>query len=479
MAESSTSLESLAPPVELRRMEPVPKQSLGWLTDKLTEFNEGKTPLWWWICFLPTAFCAAVVLPVMLAYKISIGVGVWGNNAPVMWGWDIINFVWWVGVAHAGTLISAMLFLTRQHWRTVIGRAAEAMTVFSVAMAGLYPAIHVGRSWFDWFMFPIPTYEDMWPQFRSPLMWDVFAVSTYFSVSLLFWWLGLIPDFAVLRDKVQNRTSRVLFGLLAMGWRGSNRHWHRYEQSYLILAGLSTPLVLSVHSIISFDFAVSIVPGWNTTIFPPYFVAGAVFAGFAMVLTFAMPCRSFYKLRDLITDRHIDWMAKITLATGLIVAYGYMCEAFFSWYSSNPYEWDMSNDRRYHGPYAWAYVMLIICNVIAPQCFWIPWCRRTIWFNFIICQFVGVGMWLERFVIIPMSLTANYLPSANRMYYPTIWDFGMFLGTIGFFCMMMALFIRFLPIINIFEMKDLLFKIKAADSAREAKAQFSTVRGEG
>ncbi len=424
--------------------------------------NQRRHQKGWWMLFL-FGVLGTCLMGVSIMWLLYQGIGIWGNNVPTAWAFDIVNFVWWIGIGHAGTLISAILLLLRQQWRNSINRFAEAMTIFAVMCAGLFPLLHTGRPWVALFwLFPYPNIMALWPQFRSPLMWDVFAVSTYFTVSLLFWIIGLIPDFAVLRDKATKPITRVIFGIVSLGWRGSNQHWHRYEQAYLLLAGLSTPLVLSVHTIVSYDFASSIVPGWNVTVFPPYFVAGAVFAGFAMVLTFALPVRSFYKLKDLITDRHVDWMAKITLATGLIVAYGYMLEIFFAWYSANPYEWDMANNRRYHGPYAWAYVMLIVCNIVAPQFFWIPWCRRNVITVFIICQLVSLGMWLERFVIIPMSLTANYLPSANRMYYPTFWDFGMFLGTIGFFCTLMALFIRFLPVINIFEMKDLLYKIKTA-----------------
>jgi molybdopterin-containing oxidoreductase family membrane subunit len=427
--------------------------------------NQRRHQKGWWQLFL-LGVLGTCLMGISIIWLLYQGIGIWGNNVPTAWAFDIVNFVWWIGIGHAGTLISAILLLLRQQWRNSINRFAEAMTIFAVMCAGLFPLLHTGRPWVALFwLFPYPNIMALWPQFRSPLMWDVFAVSTYFTVSLLFWLIGLIPDFAVLRDKATNRLSRVIFGIVSIGWRGSNQHWHRYEQAYLLLAGLSTPLVLSVHTIVSFDFASSIVPGWNVTVFPPYFVAGAVFAGFAMVLTFALPVRSFYKLKDLITDRHVDWMAKITLATGLIVSYGYVLEIFFAWYSANPYEWEMANQRRYHGPYSWAYYMLILCNCIVPNFFWIPWCRRKVWVVFIICQFVSLGMWLERFVIIPMSLTANYLPSANRMYYPTFWDFGMFLGTIGFFCTLMALFIRFLPIINIFEMKDLLFKIKSANPA--------------
>jgi hypothetical protein len=415
-----------------------------------------------WFLFFGIGFAGTCMLALAITWLLYRGIGIWGNNMPVAWAFDIVNFVWWIGIGHAGTLISAILLLLRQKWRNSINRFAEAMTIFAVMCAALFPVLHTGRPWVSYWLFPYPNILALWPQFRSPLMWDVFAVSTYFSVSLLFWFIGLVPDFATLRDKSKNRIGKVIFALVSLGWRGSQKHWHRYEQAYLILAGLSTPLVLSVHSIVSFDFAVSQVPGWNVSVFPPYFVAGAVFAGFAMVLTFAIPVRKAYGLTDLITMRHIDWMAKITLATGLVVAYGYSLESFFAWYSASPYEWDMTFNRRYTGPYSWAYLMLITCNVIAPQVFWSPKARQNVTVVWIICQFVSVGMWLERFVIIPMSLTANYLPSSNRMYYPTIWDFAMFGGTIGFFMFLMMLFIRFLPIINIFEMKDLLYKINNA-----------------
>ncbi|HUA68354.1 MAG TPA: NrfD/PsrC family molybdoenzyme membrane anchor subunit, partial [Candidatus Saccharimonadales bacterium] len=306
MAESVTQLESLVPPKELRRGPQAPYQrGLGWLTDHLTAMPEGKTPLWWWILFLPAAFCAAVVLPTMLVYLISTGVGVWGNNQPVAWGWGIINFVWWVGVAHAGTLISAMLFLTRQHWRTAIGRAAEAMTVFAVMCAGLYPAIHVGRVWFAWWLFPIPLTTDMWPQFRSPLMWDVFAVNTYLIVSSLFWYMGLIPDLALLRDRAKTRVRKFLYGLFALGWTGSARQWHNYEKAYLVLSGLATLLVFTVSSIVGMDFATAQLAGWHETIFPFYFVAGAVFCGFGMVLVLLIPLRKCCHLEDIITKAHI------------------------------------------------------------------------------------------------------------------------------------------------------------------------------
>jgi Ni/Fe-hydrogenase subunit HybB-like protein len=412
-----------------------------------------------WYALALTGFMGAGLLGVSILWLLYQGIGIWGNNWPVMWSFDIINFVWWIGIGHAGTLISAILLLLRQPWRNSINRFAEAMTIFAVMCAGLYPLLHTGRPWVAaYWLLPIPNHLGVWPQFRSPLMWDVFAVSTYLTVSALFWYLGLIPDFATLRDRTRNTASKITFAILAMGWRGSNRHWHRYEQAYLLLAGLSTPLVLSVHSIVSFDFAISQVIGWHVTVFPPYFVAGAVFAGFAMVILFAIPVRRMYNLEHLITDRHLDWMAKILLATGLIVFYGYMLEVFYAWYSGSPYELALL-DFRFTGHYAWAFWLLIICNGIIPQMFWFPWARRSTFWLIFVSLVVSVGMWLERFVIIPMSLMIPYVPSASQPYYPTFWDFAMFLGTIGFFVMMMFLFIRFMPIINIFEVKDLLRKI--------------------
>lgn len=432
----------------------------------------------WYMTFGAGALFAMFVLPMALGWLLYQGIGIWGNNVPAGWGFDIINFVWWIGIGHAGTLISAILLLLRQQWRNSINRFAEAMTIFAVMCAGMFPLFHTGRPWVAaYWLLPYPNIMAVWPQFRSPLMWDVFAVSTYFTVSLVFWFIGLIPDFATLRDKATNKFARYAFALPAMGWRGSHKHWHRYEQAYLILAGLSTPLVLSVHTIVSYDFAVSVVPGWNVTVFPPYFVAGAVFAGFAMVLLLGIPIRAMYKLKDLITMKHIDWMCKIMLATGLIVVFGYSLEVFYAWYSGEESEWSLllwrtgfNSPGRPHAPYAWAYWALIFCNGVAPQILWSAKMRKTIPVVWVVSFIVSIGMWLERFVIIPMSLTKNYLPSSDRMYIPTIWDFLMFSGTIGFFIFMMFLFVRFLPAINIFEMKDLLHKLsheKHGDAAVE------------
>lgn len=469
----------MAPKEPLNDVMITGRQTYGTLDDAISSLIENqRRHKRAWFMFFGVGVLGTGLLALAITWLIYRGIGIWGNNQPVAWAFDIVNFVWWIGIGHAGTLISAILLLLRQQWRNSINRFAEAMTIFAVMCAAMFPLLHTGRPWVSiYWLFPYTNILGVWPQFRSPLMWDVFAVSTYFTVSLLFWYFGLIPDFATLRDRAKNRYARVILALACLGWRGSQKHWHRYEQAYLILAGISTPLVLSVHSIVSFDFAVSQVPTWNITVFPPYFVAGAVFAGFAMVLTFAIPVRKAYGLQNLITIRHIDWMAKITLATGLIVAYGYVLEAFFGWYSQNPYEWDVTFYRRFTGPYAWAYWMLILCNVMIPQLFWSPKVRQNIYLVWGISQFVSLGMWLERFVIIPMGLTANYLPSANRMYYPTIWDFAMFAGTIGFFMFLMMLFIRFMPIINIFEMKDLLYKLKG--TIKQSTAEAVGAGGEG
>jgi Ni/Fe-hydrogenase subunit HybB-like protein len=425
------------------------------VTDKISSLVlKRKTPLWWFFGFA-ISFILVQVLLLTITHLLFTGIGIWGNNVPVGWAFDIINFVWWIGIGHAGTLISAILLLLRQKWRTSINRFAEAMTLFAVASAGLFPLLHAGRPWVLYWMFPIPNTMGVWPQFRSPLMWDVFAISTYGTVSAMFWFIGLIPDFATLRDRARSKPFQIIYGLLAMGWRGSARHWHRYEMAYLLLAGLATPLVLSVHSIVSLDFASGIIPGWHATIFPPYFVAGAIYAGFAMVLMLTIPLRKFYGLEDFITMRHIQNMAKVMLATGLIVAYGYMMEAFFGWYSGNIYERFMIYNRM-TGPYGWVYWLLILCNVLAPQLIWFKRFRTNLVVLFILSIIVSIGMWLERFVIIVTSLHRDFLPSAWANYSPTGWDFSMFLGTIGLFFALLFLFIRFLPIISIFEMRTIL-----------------------
>jgi molybdopterin-containing oxidoreductase family membrane subunit len=452
MANGAATMKIQGPPAELER-EPLVtnNRSLGWLSDQVSAIIEGKTPAWWWAAFIPSFLCLCMLVSALL-YKGSVGVGTWGNNAPVAWGWDIINFVWWIGIGHAGTLISAILFLLRQRWRTAVNRAAEAMTIFAVMCAGIYPALHTGREWLDWFLFPIPTSNNLWPQFRSPLMWDVFAVSTYFTVSVLFWYIGLVPDLAVMRDRSKTKIRKFLYGFFALGWTGSNRHWSNYEKAYLLLAGLSTPLVLSVHSIVSLDFAVSQLPGWHTTIFPPYFVAGAIFSGFGMVLTLLVPLRAMCKLKDVITKRHIDLMCKVTLATGSIVGYAYIMELFVAWYSGSPYE-RFAFLNRLGGTYAWGYWLMMGCNVIIPQLFWFKWFRSNIWAVWILSIFVNIGMWFERFVIIVISLHREFLP-ANWSYFKPTWvDICTFLGTFGLFFTFFLLFMRFLPMIAISEVK--------------------------
>jgi len=424
------------------------------VTDQITEIVLRKrTPLGWYIG-LGACFSLVMVMLASIAKLLVDGTGIWGLNAPVGWGFAIINFVWWIGIGHAGTLISAILLLFRQDWRTSINRFAEAMTLFAVACAGIFPLLHVGRPWLAYWLLPYPNTMALWPQFRSPLLWDVFAVSTYASVSALFWYVGLIPDLATLRDRATNRISRIVYGALALGWRGAARHWERYETAYLLLAGLATPLVVSVHTVVSFDFAVSVIPGWHATIFPPYFVAGAIYSGFAMVMTLAIPLRAVYKLQDFITMRHLQNMAKIILATGLIVAYGYMMEVFFAWYSANPYEGGMMYNRMF-GPYAWAYWALIACNVITPQFLWSKRVRNSVPLLFLICIIVNVGMWLERFVIVVTSLSRDFLPGSWGHYAGTFWDWSLYIGTMGLFGALLFLFIRFLPMISIFEMRTL------------------------
>ena len=430
------------------------------VTDRISSIILTKrTPIGWFLGF-GIAFLFLLLFNVTVGHLLLTGIGIWGNNVPVGWAFDIINFVWWIGIGHAGTLISAILLLFRQQWRTSINRFAEAMTLFAVACAAMFPLLHTGRPWLAaYWLLPYPNTMTLWPQFRSPLMWDVFAVTTYFTVSLLFWFTGLVPDLATLRDRAQSRTARVTFGVLSLGWRGSARHWQRYEMTYLLLAGISTPLVLSVHSVVSFDFAVSVLPGWHTTIFPPYFVAGAIYSGFAMVMTLAVPLRKFYHLEDFITMRHIHNMTKIMLVTGMIVAYGYANEAFFAWYSANPYEGFMMFNRM-TGPYAVFYWSLIAINAVMIQLFWFRRVRDNIALLFVLSLFVNVGMWLERFIIIVTSLHRDFLPSSWDMYAPTRWDFAMFTGTIGLFLSLFFLFVRFLPAIAMFEMRTIVPEAK-------------------
>ena len=455
------------------------------VTEIICGYAENKPGKWW----LPLFFIAANVAGIgslFILYLLITGVGTWGLNNQVDWAWDITNFVFWIGIGHAGTLISAILCLLKQAWRTAINRAAEAMTIFAVICAGTFPAIHVGRIWFIWMVFPIPNANAIWPNFNSPLLWDVFAVSTYATVSTLFWYMGMIPDLATLRDRAVLRLranpdggQRLLpfmklrvdevracvYGLLAFGWRFSARHWHRYEKAYLVLAGISTPLVLSVHSIVSFDFATSQLPGWHTTIFPPYFVAGAIFGGFAMVLLLMIPARELFpNMKDLLTLRHLENMAKILLVTGMMVGFAYAMEFFIAWYGGNQYEADVflynrllppflaGEDGRY-APYWWAYWTMIFCNVVSPQLFWFRKFRTSPIWIWIVAAFVTVGMWFERFVIIVTSLHRAFLPGEWGMFHPTLVDIMVFVGTCGIFLTLFLLFLRFLPIMPIAELK--------------------------
>jgi molybdopterin-containing oxidoreductase family membrane subunit len=431
-----------------------PGHTFGSITDKISSIVlTGRTPLFWYISF-GIGFLLVLLLLFCVTALVTVGIGLFGVNIPVAWGWAIVNFVWWIGIGHAGTLISAILLLLRQKWRQSINRFAEAMTLFAVACAGVFPLIHLGRPWFAYWLFPYPSTMGIQPQFRSPLVWDVFAVSTYFTVSLLFWFLGLIPDLATLRDRSTRRVPRFIYGMLAMGWRGSAVHWHRYESAYLLLAGLATPLVVSVHTVVSFDFAVALVPGWHSTIFPPYFVAGAIYSGFAMVLTIAIPLRKLYGLEDFITLRHLKNMGIVMLATGMIVAYGYLMETFMAWYSGDIFEKYMMMNRMF-GPYGWLYWLLILFNILIPQTLWVRSLQTNPWVLFFIALAVNIGMWLERYVIVVVSLHRDFMPSAWGMYSGTIFDYGVFVGTIGLFVALLFLFIRLLPMISIFEMREL------------------------
>ena len=423
------------------------------LTESLLEPVLGPTRKGWLLLLLALSGGVAFWL-VSLVATLFVGIGVWGNNIPVAWAYDITNFVWWIGIGHAGTLISAILLLFQQRWRTSINRFAEAMTLFAVAMAGIYPIIHLGRPWLFWWLVPYPATTQIWPNFKSALPWDVFAISTYGTVSVLFWYLGLIPDLATLRDAARDRTRRVVYGIMSFGWRGSARHWHHYRIGYLLLAGLSTPLVVSVHTIVSFDFAISQLPGWHTTIFPPYFVAGAIFSGFAMVVTLMIPARRLLGYQQVVTERHLENMAKVMLATGLMVSYGYVMEHFMAWYSGSGYE-AYAFLNRWVGDYRLIWFVQLFCNVVAPQVFWFRWARRSEVMLFAVAILINVGMWAERFVIIAVSLTRDFIPSAWANYAPTWADWGLLFGSIAMFGTLFLLFLRFLPAIPIFEVKEL------------------------
>jgi len=451
----STTTETLdRVPLEEEKPLITGNQTFASVTQKISEIAEAKTPSLWWVAIGISSSMMMGML-VLIGWLVWEGVGVWGLNVPVGWGWAIVNFVFWVGIGHAGTLISAILFIFRQKWRTSINRFAEAMTLFAVICALIFPGIHVGRIWLAYWMFPIPNQMAMWPNFRSPLLWDVFAVGTYFTVSLLFWYTGLIPDLASMRDRAKTKIRKFVLGIFSLGWRGGNRQWQNYELAYLLLAGLSTPLVLSVHSVVSTDFATSVIPGWHTTIFPPYFVAGAIFSGFAMVNTLAIIARKIYKLEDFITVNHLEKMNKIMLVTGMMVGYAYGCEFFIAWYGGNEYEGFAFINRAF-GPYAWAYWTMITCNVLVPQLFWSKRLRTSIPVMFVAALLINVGMWFERFVIVVSSLSADFLPSSWDYYSPSFVDIGLFVGSFGLFFTLFLLFLRFVPMIAISEVKAVL-----------------------
>jgi Ni/Fe-hydrogenase subunit HybB-like protein len=436
-----------------------PKTSYESVSDQIAGINlKHPHPKFWFIGFT-VAFTLFLLFCVSVGYLLARGPGIWGINIPVAWGFAITNFVWWIGIGHAGTFISAILLLLYQKWRTTINRFTEAMTLFAVICAGMFPLLHLGRPWVFFWLVPYPDTMNLWPQFRSPLVWDVFAVSTYFTVSLLFWYLGVVPDLATVRDKAKTKWRRILYGVFSLGWRGSAKHWQNHQSAYLLLGGLATPLVLSVHSVVSFDFAVAQVPGWHSTIFPPYFVAGAIYSGFAMVLNLIIPIRRIYGLQNLITVRTLNNMAVVTLATCWMVAYGYIMEAFMAWYSGDAFEQAMMRDRAF-GKYGWVFWLLMTVNVIIPQLLWSKKVRRNDILLFFVALSANIGMWLERFVIVVQSLHHDFVPSSWNMFYPTIWDWTTLLGSIGLFLTLQFLFIRYVPMISISESRELISQRK-------------------
>jgi molybdopterin-containing oxidoreductase family membrane subunit len=442
-----------------------PGHTFATITDKISSVVLSRRQPLFWFATLTAAFLLTMVLLLAVTVLFAKGVGVWGINMPVAWGFAITNFVWWIGIGHAGTLISAILLLLNQSWRNSINRFAEAMTIFAVACAGLFPILHLGRPWLFYWLIPYPNTMGVQPQFRSPLVWDVFAVTTYATVSILFWFVGLLPDLATLRDRSRSRLGGVFYGILAMGWRGSARHWRQHEVASLLLAGLATPLVLSVHTVVSFDFTIAILPGWHSTIFPPYFVAGAIYSGFAMVLVLAIPLRAAYGLGDLITMRHLDNSAKVMLGTGLIVAYSYVMEAFMAWYSGSGFEKFVMLNRM-TGPYAEQFWMLVACNIVLVQLLWFRRIRQNTLALFGISLVVLIGMWLERYVIIVTSLHRDFLPSSWGMFHPTVWDWATYIGTIGLFLLLFFLFVRLLPMISIFEVRTLLPEARVKEEVK-------------
>ncbi len=457
-----------SPVIEQRSSQEIiaPGYTFGSVSDQISAVVlTRRTPLGWFVGF-GLGFGLLLVFLWSMGVLLLKGTGVWGIRTPVMWGFAITNFVWWIGIGHAGTLISAILLLLNQRWRNSINRFAEAMTLFAVACAGVFPLAHLGRPWLAYWLFPYPNTMGVQPQFRSPLVWDVFAVSTYATVSALFWFVGLLPDLATLRDRAKNRVVRMIYAVGAMGWRGSAKHWSVYETASLLLAGLATPLVLSVHTVVSFDFTVAIVPGWHSAFFPPYFVAGAIYSGFAMVLALAVPLRSIYGLQGLITEKHLENAAKVMLATGLIVAYAYAIEQFSAWYSGDYFEHAAFHNRM-TGHYAICYWALILCNILVPQGLWFKRVRTSPVMLFVWSIVVLVGMWLERFMIVVSSLAQDFLNSSWGYFSPTRWDWGVYLGTIGMFLFLFFLFVRLLPAISIFEVRTLLPQAKVGEGGRK------------
>ena len=422
------------------------------VTDKIADLVLVRPMHWGYHVGFAISGALTLLLLVAISYLFAKGVGIWGINQPVAWAFALTNFVWWVGIGHAGTFISAFLLLLRQQWRTSVNRFAEAMTIFAVAMAGLMPILHLGRPWFFYWLIPYPNVMNLWPQWRSPLVWDIFAIGTYIIVSILFWYMGLIPDLASLRDRARSRGKQIAYGLFALGWRGEARHWARFETMYLLMAGLATPLVISVHTVVSLDFSYGLVPGWHSTIFPPYFVDGALYSGFAMGIVLAVPLRAVFRLKDFITTRHLARMGTLMLVTGLIVAYSYLVEVFNAYYSADHYEIAMIVNR-YTGPYAPVSWSVVLCNVVVPQALWSRHVRETPLALFVVGLVVLLGMWLERFMIIVASLERDFLPSAWHMFYPTFWDLATLAGSVGAFALLFLLFLRFLPAISMSELR--------------------------
>ncbi|HXU55520.1 MAG TPA: NrfD/PsrC family molybdoenzyme membrane anchor subunit [Casimicrobiaceae bacterium] len=433
------------------------------ISDKISDIVLTRPTHWGWVVGFTLCSVLTLLLVGAMSYLFYKGVGIWGVNVPIAWAFALTNFVWWVGIGHAGTFISAFLLLLRQKWRTSINRFAEAMTIFAVAMAGLMPILHLGRPWFFYWLIPYPDIMNVWPQWRSPLVWDIFAIGTYIIVSILFWYMGLIPDLATLRDRASSRAKQIVYGLGALGWRGEARQWRRFDTAYLLMAGLATPLVISVHSVVSLDFSIGNTPGWHSTIFPPYFVAGALFSGFAMALTISIPLRAIFGLKDFITLRHLDNIGKIMLVCGLIVAYSYLMEIFMAFYSGDEFDQYMILNRM-RGPYAPIYWIVILFNVVLPQSLWFKRIRLSVGTLFVLSIVVNIGMWLERFMIIVTSLHRDFLPSSWDMFYPTFWDWAILVGSLGAFGWLFLMFVRFLPAISISEMRKLVLEKKEGEA---------------